>query len=537
MKTFVKPGALPGTILGVVLVSLTLALVGPATAATATEASAAAKPAAPKTAAAWQRAAIQDINAAWRITLDNHPGTYDPANPGFRKQLDQARRQGLAMAAKVRNSAGYVAAIQSFNVGLGDGHAGAYATLDAGVTPQGRWPGFVTVWRGDALYVHASLAGGPPVGARVVSCDGSAIKALITRNVFAFDGNINQAGDWWVYAQQVFIDEGNPFIRLPRRCEFDTGPGSKPLQQTLVWQAQSDQSRQWLKASNSGDVLEAGLTEPRPGVFWITMPTFQPNETQRATYRALNQQVSEQRQRFLNAEALVMDLRHNRGGSSAWSLDFAGALWGGGRVERRMNAWHSDVAVWWRASRDNTAFLGEAFDDLTRQGQLETAAWIKAVGTGMQAALVRGDKFYIPAEEHDATSQPTPQPGAAAEPKSDPAADLPTDPPAFTRPVYVIISGTCGSACLDAVDYFTRFPNTRLIGAPSGSDSTYMEVRYQALASGLAKVTIPNKVYVNRPRANGQVYLPDIYLKELVWSQANFLKLVEGDLAAKRGLK
>jgi Peptidase family S41 len=265
------------------------------------------------------------------------------------------------------------------------------------------------------------------------------------------------------------------------------------------------------------------------------MPTFQPNETQRATYRALNQQVSKQRQRFLNAEALVIDLRHNRGGSSAWSLDFARALWGTGRVERRMSAWQSDVAVWWRASGDNTAYLGEVFDKLTKQGQLETAAWVKNVGTGMQAALARGDKFFIQANEDDAASQPTPKPGAAA--ASDPAADLPTDPPAFTKPVYVIISGTCGSACLDAVDYFTRFPNTRLIGAPSGSDSTYMEARYQALPSGLAKVTIPNKVYVNRPRANGQVYLPDIYLKELVWSQANFLKLVEADLAAKRGLK
>jgi hypothetical protein len=113
----------------------------------------------------------------------------------------------------------------------------------------------MTVWRGDALYVHASLAGGPPVGARVVSCDGSAIRDLITRNVFAFVGQINQAGHWWVYAQPVFIDEGNPFIRLPKRCEFAAEPGSKPLQQTLVWQAQPDQSWQWLKASNSGDAL------------------------------------------------------------------------------------------------------------------------------------------------------------------------------------------------------------------------------------------------------------------------------------------
>jgi hypothetical protein len=61
-----------------------------------------------------------------------------------------------------------------------------------------------------------------------------------------------------------------------------------------------------------------------------------------------------------------------------------------------------------------------------------------------------------------------------------------------------------------------------------------MEVRSQPLASGLAEVIIPNKVYVKRPRANGQTYLPAIYLRELSWSTANFLKLVEADLALPR---
>lgn len=80
------------------------------------------------------------------------------------------------------------------------------------------------------------------------------------------------------------------------------------------------------------------------------------------------------------------------------------------------------------------------------------------------------------------------------------------------------------------MDAFTRFPNTRLIGAPSSADSTYMEVRVQNLASGLARVIIPNKVYVNRPRANGQVYLPAIYVNDLEWSTANLLAVVERDL-------
>ena len=83
------------------------------------------------------------------------------------------------------------------------------------------------------------------------------------------------------------------------------------------------------------------------------------------------------------------------------------------------------------------------------------------------------------------------------------------------------------------MDYFTLFPNTKLIGAPSSADSTYMEVRTQPLDSGLAKVIIPNKVYVGRPRAAGQIYSPAIYVHDLEWTQQAFLKAIEADLAKR----
>jgi hypothetical protein len=80
------------------------------------------------------------------------------------------------------------------------------------------------------------------------------------------------------------------------------------------------------------------------------------------------------------------------------------------------------------------------------------------------------------------------------------------------------------------VDYFTMFPNTKLIGAPSSADSNYMEVRYQSLVSGAAKAVIPNKVYVGRPRAAGQFYTPQIVVRDLEWSTENFLNIIEADL-------
>jgi hypothetical protein len=476
----------------------------------------AAHAAVPQTPDAWRRAAVQDIEEAVRITLANHPGAHDPANPRFRANVEDARQQGLALAARVDSAAGYRAALQRFNVAIGDGHAGLYANLDAATLPVARWPGFVTAWRGTGLYVVAAEDGGPPAGARVDSCDGKPVEDLIRQNVFAFDGQVNEPGHWWSRARKVFVDYGNPFVTVPRRCRFTAG--GKSLELDLAWQPQSERMDRALRDSYNGQTLDVGLGEPRKGLFWAAMPTFMPDDKQREAYRAMVRAVETGRQRFLDADAVVIDLRQNQGGSSVWSRTFAEALWGKERVQRRMAARSARTEVWWRASQGNADHLAGLVEQLTREGQVESLEWAKEKSAGLHAALARGETWYV---EKDGT------PGT-------PDADLPTDPPAFTRPVYVIVPGQCASACLDALDAFTRFPNTKLIGAPSSSDSTYMEVRWQKVASGLALVVIPNKMYVNRPRANGQGYRPAIYVNDPVWSVDAFLKVVEQDLAAIR---
>jgi hypothetical protein len=470
----------------------------------------------PQTPEAWRQAAVQDIEEAVRITLANHPGAHDPANPRFRANVENARQQGLALAARVDSAAGYRAALQRFNVTIGDGHAGLAADLDAATLPVVRWPGFVTAWRGTGLYVVAAEEGGPPAGARVESCDGKPMEDLIRQNVFAFDGHVNEPGHWWSRARKVFVDYGNPFVAVPRHCRFTVG--GKTVEQDLAWQPKSERMDRSLEESYNGQTLDVGLTEPRKGLFWAAMPTFEPDDKQRDAYRAMVRAVETGRQRFLDADAVVIDLRQNQGGSSVWSRIFAEALWGKDRVQRRLAARSARTEVWWRASQGNADYLASLVEQFTREGQVESVEWAKEKSAGLHAALASGETWYV---EKDGT------PGT-----SD--ADLPTDPPPFTRPVYVIVPGQCASACLDALDTFTRFPNTKLIGAPSSSDSTYMNVRKQKVASGLASVTIPNKMYVNRPRANGQGYLPAIYVNDPVWSVDVFRKVVEDDLARQR---
>ena len=57
-----------------------------------------------------------------------------------------------------------------------------------------------------------------------------------------------------------------------------------------------------------------------------------------------------------------------------------------------------------------------------------------------------------------------------------------------------------------------------------------MEVRLVDTPSGLSKVIIPNKVYVDRPRANGFYYQPDIPYYGLEWATEALLKQLKSTL-------
>lgn len=465
----------------------------------------------PQTPEQWQHAAVADIEAAYQLTLDNHPGTYDPANPGFATHLAEARKLGLQLATQVRDGAGYQAALAGFNAAIHDGHAGVEFTRP--LAAQWRWPGFVAAWRGDSMYVYATVPGGPVAGSKIEQCDGQAVAKLAETNVFAYQGRSEERGSWWITAREVFTDAGNPFIKLPSVCSFSKD--GKRFSMTLAWSPIDNDMLRWRQQSYNGDVLPVGLTEPRPHLYWAAMPNFQPDEPQRAAYRAMYEALRLHPGRYQQADAVVIDLRGNHGGSSLWSQDFARALWGDDAVAQHERANLSQQQVWWRASSGNVAHVRWLAGMLDGQGRADIAAGVREVAKQMQLALERGDKFFVTGDKKP--------PVAAAELQAS----------AFNRPVYVIVPGQCASACLDALDVFTMFPNTKLIGAPSSADSTYMEVRYQLLDSGLVRVVIPNKVYVGRPRASGQFYSPQIEVNDLEWSTENFVKVIEADLKTR----
>ena len=489
--------------------------------ATATAAAAAAAapaesaPALPATPAQWRAAALRDVEAAYRVTLANHAGARDPHNPAFLDHLAAARAHGLGLASRVGDGPGYVATLLAFSNRIRDGHAGAYPTFSFGAVRPTQWPGFVAAWRND-LFVHTAQDGAAREGERIVSCDGKPVRRLLEETVFGYFGRIAEEGQWWSESANLFLDFGNPFVPRPRRCLFELD--GRRTERDLHWRPMPDAASAWIEASVTGDTLPVGLTELRKNLFWVAMPTFKPSAQERETYRAMYGQVRAERARFLDADAVIIDLRLNSGGNSQWSRDFAAALWGDGRVTRRADASDAREAVWYRASPGNIAHFQGLLEKSAAQGETSFERRLKTLVSDLRAAEAARQPYHV-------------LDTGAREAPADPQADRPDDPPPFTRPVYVIVPGNCASACLDAIDVFKLFPNTRLIGAPSSADSTYMEVRSEKLPGGLARVVVPTKLYVNRPRGNGEFYRPDIPVTALRWTMEAFLDAVERDLA------
>ena len=447
----------------------------------------------------WSALAEQDIEASWQLMLENHPGPVDPENAGFMETARTAHASALGLADKVKDAAGYTYALRSFTAPFRDGHFPMVVDLDD--LPQ-RWAGLVLAWRNERFIVaHAEEHLAELAGAELVGCDESPASDLMLDRVFRFEpSKPDQPAYWARQAPLLLIDAGNPFAPPPSTCEFALLSGLY-MSVDLEWTEMPERFWALSRAARFGERPRTGMRSWGKGRYWINLPDFAPGEDGQQLLRDLFEQVRSKRAKLRGAEVIVIDVRGNQGGSSAWGDDFVAALWGEAFRDQQAPP---ESSVDWRASPSNLEHLNNLVTMLHEQGREELVNnWLMPVVKGVKNSLAEGRPFY----------RQTPETRPAQRP-AEPAAN-----PVGAR-VLVLTHGQCASACLDFADLLLALGGVTHIGYPTSSDTNYMELRIETLPSGKARLGIPVKVYRNRPRASGAFYDPVIRYDGLDWSDA-----------------
>ncbi|MFC5371786.1 peptidase S41 [Brevundimonas faecalis] len=435
----------------------------------------------------WSATLIQDATGLHDIMIDSHPGVHDPLNPQFRARLDQGLAAALERAKTTTDAGGWWWALRAYVASFEDGHVQISMTQRDFGFPT-RWPGFLTVYGGaDQVVANRDDAdpAAPPLGARLIDCDGVDAATLAEQRIGQFRGRwfleAIQArfGDW------MFLSAQNPWQTEMKTCRFEAAGSTKTY--ALDWRATPDDLNERRTRLMQSVKPDFALKHFDDGGFWISTPTFNgdPSSENYAELTALVADMKAKQDALRAAPYVVLDLRGNGGGSSHWSQLMAQVLWGDDWM-----AAHPEPAIEsvdWRASDGNIAEISAFLDKLrATNGQPELIAWAEDAINGMKAAQAAGQIYWRSAND---------------EKPADVASPPPPAPQLMAGRVYVLTDSSCGSACLDAVDLWKTVGAIQ-VGRETSADTVYMEIRESVLPSGLAEIAVPMKVYRGRARGN-----------------------------------
>ncbi|HIE1097556.1 MULTISPECIES: hypothetical protein [Stenotrophomonas] len=447
---------------------------------------------APATATDWSNTLLRDLDAADAAMRGSHPGAVDRQNPGFATQLDDALALARSRAGKVDSFAGYWWSMKGYAAAFNDGHVSVNALAGAPGLPM-RWPGFLTGFDG-GMQVVMSVDGGPghpPLGAHLVSCDGVDAAALAARRVGDFSGRWNLQASRIQGGGEVLLEQGNPFLPTLRSCVFrvDGREQAYALHWTPLDPAQRTQrvadTRRSFRPANGWHALH-------DGGYWITTSSFNadPAGQNFKELTALLEALSLAPRSLQQAPQVVLDVRGNTGGASHWSIELARLIWGRAAVDALPDrSW-----VEWRTSEANIAQLRGFLQKLEQapDASPELIRMLEIVTEGMARARRGGDVLWR--EPSEATADP-----------------VPTAPQVISTHkgrVVIVADAACGSACLDALDLWKRLGALQ-VGVETSADSLYMDVRPEVLPSGVARISVPMKVFRGRVRGSNEPHLPD----------------------------
>lgn len=433
----------------------------------------------------WGATTRQDIEAAYALLNDNHPGALPVfGDPGFRERLEGGRSRALQQAQRVDSIGGHRAVMNAFAMTMGDAHIQFRPRANA----PWRWSGLLFRRESDTWRLSYQLQGeGEPglVDARLVDCDGVPAED-VGRNWL--DG---YKADWTVKAQQrlkglyLFLNDDNPFLREPERCRLRRPDGTE-VEHVMRWRAATPDELQ-TAVDSVITYKSAGMgVRTFAGGGWIALGSL--GDGAPAVVEAVRTRAEELR----GYPVLVLDMRGNGGGASGLGMEIANALMGPSYVASRVGR-DGLCGMVWRATPGNL----EGVRGWRRQDRgPEFLQWVDQTTADLESALAEGRE----------TDKPVPVCPAIA---SDQAAGRDAGAASlFPGRLVLITDEVCFSSCLLVADAFRKLGAMHL-GHETQRATRYTEVRAAPLPSGLGSFTTMQRAMIGGDIFVGP-YTPEI---------------------------
>ncbi len=440
----------------------------------------------------WRDAARRDLRAARAAIHANSPILHvERDSAAMRAWLDEGFRRAEDLLPRVTDEIGYRYLLAYYLNGFRDGHisAGHHDRYRPAPIATRSWPGIAMRWargRYEVSFVAPWVTDGPSLGAVLLDCDGRPAEALARERLDLFLTDLDQPLNRRRFAPVLLWDRENPFVEPIRNCRF-RGEDGRIGELTLDYRpATSDDGRAQAAAAAGALSSSPALDVARWGDdgWWIGLPSFGSGDGWEPFFAKIETNLDAIRA----ARVVVIDVRGNGGGDSAYAERLGRILWGADLLERRRPALGP---VLWRATPENRDRVQSLIERMQNdETARENIPWLTAVRDGMDEAVAGGRALYR--EEASA-------PSAATGPE-------PANPLGGT--IVLLTDERCFSACLDLMDLFTAMPGTVQAGAPTGADTIFMETNGGILPSGMLGFSYGVKAWVERPRGSNVAYAP-----------------------------
>lgn len=440
----------------------------------------------------WRDQAASELDAARDAVRAGHPGAIDKDNPAFGQWDAKGYEQARAMLPMVDSYDSMLAVVRYYLAGFQDGSL-TYLDDVRKAGDQVSVAGWRLDYANGTYRVGAVLSGWakplPPVGARLLSCDGQAPDQRLRQRARYFDGRDLPGVRHGLAAAFTRLDMRGDALK---QCTFRTAKG-EVLALAQHYSAVTAQEG-WAMPPTAPVPAPFGYTL-RDGLLWIRVSDFREGSQTAEKKEALLEEMRE----LKDVRAIVFDTRGSAGEDLQFAYSVYTAVTGGlsydaSGAPREYGEWRaSDIAVKEMERRIALAKAAEGPDsrqadwlDTFRNqflmAQKDGRHWIEQDG-GLK--LSRADFVFMQARLRR-----------------------------FSGKLALVTDENCATTCRDFAEGVRRVPALVHMGQATSASSSYTEAAYVSLPSG-NRLQLPMKVMRERPPEHGhnRVLAPDVPLR------------------------